>query len=545
MVIETEQTLSLQQLTEQRDTLLMQSEIADLTSRLQPVHEATSVPSLIDYREMLFDSPGFGGGHYNPTTTHPQDRKHGRYRPVFETESQLNQIRGMARWLTASDETAIGVMENLVNYIIGTGFEYAAVARNETGESSQLIARVQSVIDNFLERNDWDGDLDRELFVRSRRDGEFFLRLHHVGGGLTEARLVEPEFVTEPADKRFMNEYVGADSLDWTFGVASDIRDVQRVHGFHVQWDGDPNDWEFVPVSEMIHAKLNVDRNIKRGLSDFFPTEKKIKRAAKVLRNTAEGAAIQAAIAYITEDAKGTAKGDIETLRSAQTDHTLRQSTPDGGTRTTRTRRFDPGTILNTVGRQYKPGPMGSQRVPPFISVVQAVLRSVAVRWSMPENMISGDASNANFASLLVAEGPFVKSAEAKQMYYKRQFENVIWIVLKTAADHGAFGVDFAALRRLVNLSITPPRVSSRNRQEETTIRSTLSQAGVMSRKTWAAQEDLDYDVERQNIEDEPPLTMTGGPLVPGSTSQVALQAALESVETTDEARQLLQEVYP
>ena len=44
-----------------------------------------------------------------------------------------------------------------------------------------------------------------------------------------------------------------------------------------------------------------------------------------------------------------------------------------------------------------------------YVAVLQAELRAVASRLVMPEFMLSSDASNANYSSTMVAEGPAVK----------------------------------------------------------------------------------------------------------------------------------------
>ena len=41
-----------------------------------------------------------------------------------------------------------------------------------------------------------------------------------------------------------------------------------------------------------------------------------------------------------------------------------------------------------------------------FVAVLQAELRAIAARLVMPEFMFTSDASNANYASTMVAEGP-------------------------------------------------------------------------------------------------------------------------------------------
>src|SRR4029077_11167268 len=128
---------------------------------------------------------------------------------------------------------------------------------------------------------------------------------------------------------------------------------------------------------------------------------------------------------------------------------------------------YEPGTILRpSAGVQYKPGPMGSERNPNFVLVGQYVLRGIAVRWNMPEYLISSDASNANYASSLVAESPFVKAREADQQFYRRHFGSLLWKVIRLSWEAGRFarlGVSWETLEALVDLKIDAPAVATRD----------------------------------------------------------------------------------
>jgi hypothetical protein len=298
--------------------------------------------------------------------------------------------------------------------------------------------------------------------------------LRSASAGRVAVRLVEPEYVAEPSDPRGLEDWLGAAALDWRFGVATDLDDAQTRHGYFVQWCGDANLWDFLPESEVHHCQVNVDRGVKRGLSDFYAAWREIEHSGRLLANTLQGAAIQAAIAYIREHAAGMTLSQIDALRASQTDETLQRRTGTGW-RTTRLRRIEPGTILDVSHNQkYHAGPLGAPRGPSYVEVVQAGLRKVGVRWCMPEYMVSGDASNANYASTLIAESPFVKAAEARQSFYKRQFRAILWKTLRLAADAGRFrrlGLDHGALRRRVQIVIDAPSIAVRDRLEEERIR--------------------------------------------------------------------------
>jgi hypothetical protein len=435
------------------------------------------------------------------------ERADGVARPIVRDENDLAAIRNTGRLLADTSPAAIGVLKNLTNYIIGTGFCYKAALRDgiePSGEANRMLAAVQRVIGDFLEANDWPGDLERELFLRSRRDGEYFVAMFPAGASL-QLRVIEPEQVAAPHNSGALEEWLGVDTpSSWSFGVHSDEADIQNVHGYHVMWNSSGTDWDYLPVEMVEHLKLNVDRNVKRGISDFYAVRSHLEDAERLLRNTRQGAAVQAAIAFIREHAPGTTHTQIESLQQSLATRTYVEATSTG-TRTRKVQRYAPGTILDiSRGLQYKPGPLGASHGPNFLTIEQAVLRMAGVRWCLPEHMISGDASNNNYASILEAGAPFVKNAEAEQQFYAKRWRRMLWRVIEHASRSGAIGADLSTIRDLIEICIEPPEVAVRDRVQETQRRKLLFDAGILSPQTWAAKEGLDYEREIANRESQP-----------------------------------------
>jgi len=489
-----------------------------------PLTESCYDPdNYVDIRDYI----GYPGSKTSPTARASiNDRMHGRNVPVFQSEAELAEIRGVARVLCDFHPNCIGVMNNLTNYVIGTGFSYTAGSKTDAADA--LVADVQDVVDEFLDDNDFGGDLDRELFWRTRRDGEAFPGLWHVGDGHVELRSIEPDQVTEPGAKRQIEDWLGCDADNpscWSFGVHSDERDTENTHGYYVQWSPLATDWDYMPGGKRPyyppgsprntwceHAKVNVDRKIKRGVSDFFATRETFELARKLLRNTGEGGAVQAAIAFIREHSAGTTQTQIEAMRTANAYSQYIQPTRTEGSRTRFVHKYEPGTIIDVArGQEYKPGPMGSQRAPNFIQIVEALLRSVAVRWSMPEHMVTGSAENNNYASILEAGAPFTKACEAAQQFYVSWFSRIVWKVLWFAWRAGRFGrIAWRDFSKAIEVQVEPPEVAVRDGVQETNRRSVLFDKGVLSAKTWAGQEGLDYEQEQTNGVAPKPAEATG-----------------------------------
>src|SRR6202044_957690 len=128
--------------------------------------------SWVDPLEFLIAAPTFGFGKPLLPLSLVDDRRHGRNRPIFQTEAQLAMIRGAARIVAQTAPMAIGALEALSNYVIGKGFTYEVADKANRQAPAGLSQAVQDVIDEFCDVNDWIGDRERELHNRVRRDGE-------------------------------------------------------------------------------------------------------------------------------------------------------------------------------------------------------------------------------------------------------------------------------------------------------------------------------------------------------------------------------------
>jgi hypothetical protein len=454
---------------------------------------------IVDRREYLTDDPTFGFPVLSPFSV-LSDRQEGKLWPIYRCEQDLARIRGRAHNLITLTPTHTGVLDALANYVLGPGFTFTAVPLDEAAR--ELASAAQATIDRFLDDNDFHGSLDREAHNRSREDGEAFLALEMRPGARVGVRFLECEQITEPADPRPLEDWLGCGEefpSCWKFGVHSPARETNQALGFHVVYDGSGRDWDYVPVSRLEHFKRNVTANAKRGVSDFFPVLGDLEREAKLRRNTAEGAALQAAIAWITETPPGTLLADAKAIASNDLVTDYQKPTKHGPKRQD-VDLYPPGTVLRlSAGLQYKPGPMGAERNPNFILVGQYVLRGIAVRWNMPEYLISSDASNANYASSLVAESPFVKAREADQQFYRRHFGSLLWKVIRLAWEAGRFarlGVSWETLEALVDLKIDAPAVATRDALRLAQTHEAQVNLGILSRRTAAAQAGLDYDAE-------------------------------------------------
>jgi hypothetical protein len=440
----------------------------------------------------------------------------GQLYPFFETESQLDSIRARCRAMAQVFPVAITAMESLTDYTVGTGYKFQVEARD--GLVSRDFAReAERIVEEFVDRTNWSCDRDRELFAGARVDGDQAAAVYDIDRGFADVRMIEGEYITQPSNPRQVERWLGvADEGSWSFGVHTDKRDLENILGYYVQWSPNPGDFDYFAAEDVEFLKHNTRRKTKRGLSDFHAPLVWLLRHDKLMRNTAVGGAIQASIAYVEEYASGVTQGQAETVALGGSTYTYEVSSYGGGTRYATP--HEPGQIVGLgAGVKYQPGPMGSERNPNFLLVAAGVARLIGTRWSMPEYLISGDASNANYASTMVAESPWVKACQARQARFGKTQQNILYRVLNIALRAGrlsSFQVHgLNDLRHVLKLTATAPQVHVRDTLKEAQRRELLKRNGVLSRPTWSEEEGYDPKVEEERGAAQDPTTGSSFPM--------------------------------
>jgi capsid protein len=296
---------------------------------------------------------------------------------------------------------------------------------------------------------------------------------------MTRLRFVEPDQVATPADR--------AGDPSAGFGVQTDPSDVETVLGYWI-------DGRWIDAEAIQHRKANVDANVKRGLPLFYPVRKNLRRAEKLLRNMSVVSEIQSAIAIIRKHSVATNAG-LEQFVANQADLSV---TSQATGRTSHFRRFAPGTILDALsGTEYE-FPAAGIDAGRYVAVLQAELRAIASRLVMPEFMLSSDASNANYSSTMVAEGPAVKMFERLQYEMLEDDLDVMRRVVFHAVEAGRLPAEAITD---VDIRGIPPTLAVRDRLKEAQADQILVRNGAMSVATMAMRNGLDPEHERQLIE--------------------------------------------
>ncbi len=432
------------------------------------------------------------------------DRANGDNWPIFNGEHDLSLIRGMAHALSHI-EYGEGVLGALTNYVVHTGYSYRAVAKRGQQAPERLVAECQRLIDAFLANNDWELDFEEENFRAGVIEGEAILCLDTDGRDV-QVRRAEPSWLTQPAITDYLERKMNAAShLDWKYGIASTQGNPTEIHGYFVQWNADESAWRMYPKDKVTHLKFNVPRHVKRGLSDFYPVEKRLAGSSELLRRMMTGAGIQASIALVVSSPMGQGLGlsPGQSFNSFTDGGSGLRPKSGGGVATERFADFRDGTVVNTKGDVYTAGPMAGTQAANFIQVLQAGLRSVGVRWNMPEHMVSGDASNNNYASILEAGAPFTRCVDRCQQKHYKAYERLIWSVLRSyflmgMLDLRRYGMNWTDLKNAINVIVEGTSPAIRDKAADYQVDSDLHAKGLVSDETLATKYDYDYSEEQE-----------------------------------------------
>lgn len=409
----------------------------------------------------------------------------------------LDEMRAISRHLAFVNGFALNFYENLVSYTVGTGMTFTAAVPEagieglEEEAARELIRLVEEVWTEFAEANNWT-ELEADFVVRAHRDGDAALRLFGAieQDGPLNVRAVDAGSIAPDPQGRH------------PWGIITAPNDEQRVVAYLI--DGNE-----VPASDVVFRKLNVDFDVLRGVPTLHPVREQLVRAAKLLRNMGKLGEVQSAIAIVREHAFAPPSGGLAAMLDKQADKTV---TDFASGRTVRQKKIPEGAIVDVAPGTKLHFPVAATAIEGLVKALQAELRSIAARVQFPEFMFTSDASNANYSSTLVSEGPAVKRFEREQARFGACFRRVHRRVIEHAVVIGKLPEQALQLKSVV----TGPTVASRNALDEARTREIENRAGVLSPQTWSRLSGLDYETEqKQRVEHDDKFGSLGVPLSP------------------------------
>ena len=416
-----------------------------------PSHKLSEAMFAGDYYAHVlnrFYDPAFGTlpGSFGWPTDRYNDRTHAPLPNLTEEDWRVQLV--LARDLVSRIHLAIGFRNHIrafigsvsVQFVKRGGAPGAAVAGPVDTDADPDAQLAQEVWDEWCEENDWGmGECDREKECLSRKmtEGEATLEFFRgQAGRVPLVRHIEPELIRAPV--QLPREFDWAVEEDWRWGILTRPNDAERPLAL---WVAEPEGegGRVVAADRFVRTKANVDRSVKRGLSDFFPTAELLRKTAGLLDNMAHVARLQAAIAWWEEFTTAT---QAQVLRMAEE---MRQPIPAGvpvgaaGARQPPAAFFPPlaqeyypaGSIPRTDGgRSVKPGPVSQPGG--FVEVERVVMRSVSFRYGLPGSF-TGETDT--FAGALVSGSPFVRCIEEEQSRQQGFVQAIIARVLRLSEE--------------------------------------------------------------------------------------------------------------
>lgn len=412
-------------------------------------------------------------------------------------------------------------------YIVDTGHTVTVKPRDQSGRSrsgnskpdlstSESVRRVEKFLEDWMKETSWQ-IRQAEVSCRLDRHGEVFDLLSYDDDGILRTYFAEPwDLDDDPS-----SEYQDSDETNLRFndylGVrrTNDLRYLERAYYIDGRWYaslpasqrmmGTPESRQAMLVDVGVdqdngllvqHRKRNVLTNDSRGLTLFWPVREELIWSKKLLSNMMRVSGFQAAF------------GAIRTISSVHGADAVRSylASQQAGTAGTggsgqNFEKFDQPapavvTVPETVKYEFPETGIGQQN---HIEVLVQLLRACASGMKLPEFMLTANVSEGNFASTLVSEGPFHKAMRFDQSLMVREDLRILHEALRYGAASGEFELTQEDIDAVI-LEVKPPRVQTRNRQEDFDVNQKLWEDGLLSGKDHLAAEGHEYASQMAQI---------------------------------------------
>ncbi|MEX0716514.1 MAG: phage portal protein [Planctomycetaceae bacterium] len=398
-------------------------------------------------------------------------------------------IRSRARKLVAENPHARNVLRLLEAYVVGPGLTIDPEPADASRPNAELLRRADRLWIEFLSRNRRHFSF-REYARRTWRDGECFLRAYPLS--VSGVMSGEGEDAEWPPTVRFVDpESIGPTAADPdSQGILTEPHDVETPHAYLRVDPAAGTLLEEIPAAEMFHTRIGVDSNQKRGVSLLAPVLDTLSCFESWRETELTARKLQASIVLWRKVQGGPSQ--ISALADAQ----AAAIAPNGR----RSERYGAGTILTTSpGTELKflhPDTNFGDAVP----LGRLLLLCVAAGTGLPEFMLTSDASNANFASTMVAEGPAVKLFHGEQRFFADEFTPIWRWVMQQGIARGLLPERF--FDEVVS-HWTFPQLVTRDRPRERLADARLAEAKILSRAEVARRDNTDPAVMRSEIAEE------------------------------------------
>ena len=420
----------------------------------------------------------------------------------------------------------VNAKDNRSYYIADTGHTVTVKPKDEKNPQSVSVKKVEAFLrDVWFPENQWH-TRQSEVSQRCDRHGEVFDLLHYDDDGILRVYFGEPQDLDDDPKSQFVDPDDASKDYFDSLGVrkTNDVKAKPVAYFLKDVWYPDLRfatkgnalakfEGDVIPQMEestdkilVQHRKRNVLSTDPRGLTLYWPVREELIFAKKLLANLMRTSSFQAAFGAIRTILGNPSSDSVKTYLNTQ---------QTGGGSSGQSEQHDfPSPAVVTAPAQIKydfpeTGAGNSNHIETLVSL----LRACSAGMKLPEFMLTANVSEGNFASTLVSEGPFHKSMRFEQSLMVQEDLRIIRQALWYAAasnDHDLTEADVNS----VTIEIKPPRVQTRNRQEDHEVMKDWWDRGIVANKTVLAPEGLESEAENAQRKSEVPSEL---PLPAGS----------------------------
>lgn len=364
------------------------------------------------------------------------------------------------------------IIRSLCKFVLGKGPILKPVSEN---------GKVKDAWDAFAKENKW-GVREKEVATRAFRDGEVFLRfIENQESGVLGVRFVRANFI--------MNPKIMTARPNVSYGIETDPADIEKVLKYYY-CDRQGTLKEEIAPDEMMHLKILSDSDMKRGFSFLLTVMPWIKKYESWLEDRIALNKARTAIALVR-----TVEGPASTVESIRDEYKSQYQDADKHKQQAMPR----ATVLTaSKGISYS-------MLSPNINATdvrddgRAILLAVAAGCGFPEMFLTADFSNANYASTMVAQNPFVREIEDWQdLFEDSLYKEVFARVIRHAKAYGEVPQGESE-----DCSVEWPPLILANITQNNQAREIQHRNKIISKKTWQQKEGLDPATEELNMEEE------------------------------------------
>ena len=423
---------------------------------------------------------------------------------IVYSEQDVTNMQEQARELFYKDPGARGLIDTMVNFIIG---------KHAVAVPDDLDPTVKAYWDAFVDTNDWDMR-SKELVRRTLRDGEGFLRFFTPTVSVTDLSNATETPLTATVPKvRFIDPIEIKDSTgSYSYGIETDENDIEvplRYYRSYTDSHEAPQ-IETIDAAEILHTKILVDSDVKRGVSFLVGNAKYLTKYREWLDDRIVLNKIRTLFNLIMK-----VSGDPSTIKNKFEDTENTQSTLD------RKKLPARGSVLiGTQGIEYEFANLNIHAEDTKDDGRNIELM-ICKGTGLTEYVVRGDASNANYSSSMVSESPMVRTFEAWQDFFEKVFQKVFKRVINCGIGIGAipkvtkqlvstFSLEAGSIETkietrptLTSCAIDFAQLIHRDPKKDSEAATMHRNMRLVSRRTLAGKFGYNYDEEQTLIEQE------------------------------------------